>query len=134
MEGCIFCKIIKGEIPSYRIYEDKNIFVFLDINPFAKGHTLVIPKKHSRWLWDVTGTEYTDLMNGVHKIADLLKKAFNTEWVEMVLAGEEVPHTHIHLLPRQEGDGLPPIPTKPIEPKPSEEEMKALADKIKQHL
>ena len=51
MEDCIFCKIVKGEVPSYKIYENADVFAFLDINPYAKGHVLVIPKRHSRWVW-----------------------------------------------------------------------------------
>ena len=59
---CIFCKIIRGEIPCDRIYEDKDVLAFLDINPFVKGHLLVIPKKHSRWIWDIEDGYYRTLV------------------------------------------------------------------------
>ena len=75
-EKCIFCKIVQGKIPSYKIWEDEKVFVFLDINPYALGHTLVIPKKHFRWLWDMENEEYEHLMNKMLCIT-LIIKALN---------------------------------------------------------
>lgn len=103
MENCIFCKIVKGEIPSHKIYEDENFFVFLDIRPLNKGHSLVIPKKHYRWVWDVPNIgEYYEV---VGKIANALKKTFDTQQVVSLVFGEEVPHAHVWLVPRFKGDG-----------------------------
>lgn len=131
MDECIFCKIAKGEIPADIIYEDKDFIAFLDINPYVKGHLLVIPKKHSDWLWDMNTREYKDLVEKTYYLANILRKAFNTDWIEEIVAGIGVQHTHIHLLPRQREDGLGEIPKTPLNPKPLESEMKEIASKIK---
>ncbi|MBI2148827.1 HIT family protein, partial [Candidatus Woesearchaeota archaeon] len=128
---CIFCKIIKKEIPASIVYEDEKTLVFLDINPYAKGHVLVIQKKHSKWLWDMPENEYLFLKEKVYYIANKLRKLFETEWVEEVVAGIGVEHTHIHLMPRKRNDGLPIIPIEPLNPQISQEEMKEITFKIK---
>lgn len=103
MADCIFCKIVKGEIPSYKIYEDDDFFAFLDIRPLTKGHTLVIPKAHNRWVWEVPNVgAYFEV---VRRIALAQKKAFKTDFIVSLIFGEEVPHAHIWLVPRTEGDG-----------------------------
>lgn len=134
MENCIFCKIAKGEIPSYKIYEDEDIFAFLDIDPYAKGHVLIIPKKHSRWLWDMDKDNYRILMDKTYYLANVLRKTFKTEWVEEIVAGIGVEHTHVHLLPRIEDDGLGEIPIHPLKSKLSKEEMVKIVDSIKRHI
>ena len=130
MENCIFCKIAEKEIPSNQIYEDKDFFAFLDIKPRNPGHTLIIPKKHYRWVWDIQ-EEYSKAVN---KIANALKKALNTELVISIVLGEEVEHAHIHLIPRFPDDGhgvlLDISKIKEI-PK---EEMEEIAKKIKRFL
>ena len=94
---CIFCKIIKGEIPSYKVYEDDNFLAFLDINPLSPGHTQVIPKKHYQFVWDVPNVgEYFEV---VRKVAQAHKKAFNQEFVFSRVAGTEIPHAHIWVFP-----------------------------------
>src|SRR3989344_1201194 len=128
---CIFCKIANNEIPSVKIWEDENFIAVLDITPYVEGHTLVIPKKHSRWVWDIDDEHYLKYMKAVKSLANILRKAFNTEWVEEVIAGIGVSHSHIHLLPRQKNDGLGEIPTKPLTPKPTEKELKKIAMIIK---
>jgi histidine triad (HIT) family protein len=133
-EDCVFCKIISGKIPSYKIYENKKVLVFLDINPYAFGHTLVIPKEHSDWLWDMDRKEYASLMKEVHYIANTLRKTFETNWIEGVVAGMGVSHTHVHLMPRKKEDGLGELPIKPLIPKPSEKEMVEISNKIKNFL
>ncbi len=134
MDNCVFCKIIKGEIPTNKIYEDKDILAFLDANPFAKGHTLVIPKKHSKWVWDMDEKDYSYLTKKTKLLANILRKTFETDWVEEVIAGIGVEHSHIHLLPRQRNDGLGEVPTKPLSKKLTPEEMKQIAEKIKNNL
>jgi histidine triad (HIT) family protein len=95
--NCIFCKIVAGEIPCHKVYEDKDFLAFLDINPVSVGHTLVIPKKHYRWVWDVTNAGvYFEV---AQKIAIAQKKAFNTDLVLSKVFGEEVPHAHIWVYP-----------------------------------
>jgi len=132
MSECIFCKIVVGEIPSYKVYEDDNFFAFLDISPLNLGHTLIIPKKHYRWVWDVPNIgEYYQV---VGKIAKAIKKAFNTDWVVSLVVGEAVPHAHVWLIPRFKNDGHgAAIDLKNIK-KLSEGEMKEAVEKIKSNL
>lgn len=97
MTDCIFCKIVSGEIPSTKVYEDSDFLAFLDINPQSPGHTQVIPKQHYRWVWDVPNTAaYFDI---VKKIASAERKAFGTEWILAKIIGDEVPHAHIWVFP-----------------------------------
>jgi len=133
MENCIFCKIAKGEIPSHKVYEDADFLAFLDINPFSLGHILIIPKKHSKWVWDMEQKDYLALMGKVKYLAEALKKTFNTDWVVEGIAGIDVPHAHIHIIPRQIGDGLGAFPSKVLNPKPSEQEMQDIAKRIKEN-
>ena len=97
-ESCVFCKIVRGEFPSHRVYEDEKFLVFLDIRPLAPGHVLVIPKEHYRWVWDVPniGT-YFEL---VQTVAKAIPKAFDPiEEIHARVIGEEVLHAHIWLYP-----------------------------------
>jgi len=130
---CIFCKIAKGEIPSYKVYEDADLLAFLDINPFSLGHTLIIPKKHFKWVWDMEQEDYLRLMAKVKYLAEALKKTFKTDWVVEGIAGIDVPHAHIHIIPRQIGDGLGAFPNKVLDPKPSGQEMEDTAKRIKEN-
>lgn len=134
MSECIFCKIIQKEIPADIVYEDKDVMAFMDINPFSIGHLLIVPKKHSRWIWDMNIKEYNILNERVHHIANILRKAFDTEWIEQVIAGMSVPHTHVHLLPRLKNDGIAEVPCKPLSPKPSEKTITEWAEKIRKAL
>jgi histidine triad (HIT) family protein len=102
MDNCIFCKIVKGEVPATKVYEDENFVAFLDIHPMAPGHTQVITKKHFRWVWDVPNLgEYFEV---VRKIALAQKKAFQTDMVRSQIYGEEVSHAHIWVWPETVGD------------------------------
>ncbi|MBA3733353.1 HIT domain-containing protein [Patescibacteria group bacterium] len=97
MENCIFCKIVKGEIPSYKVYEDDDFLAFLDIHPQSIGHVQIIPKEHFRWVWDVPNTgRYFEVSK---KVALAQQKAFNTEMILCRITGEEVPHAHIWVFP-----------------------------------
>ncbi|MEK7135092.1 MAG: HIT domain-containing protein [Patescibacteria group bacterium] len=101
--NCIFCKIVAGEIPAYKIYEDENFLAFLDINPRSVGHTQVIPKQHYRWVWDVKNAgEYFEV---VRKVALAQQKAFNTDWILSKIVGDEVQHAHIWIFPNAEALG-----------------------------
>ena len=101
-ENCIFCKIIAGEIPCYKVYEDENFLAFLDIHPNAPGHVQVIPKTHFRFVWDMPNVgEYFEI---VKKIALAQKKAFSVEIVRSQIYGEQVPHAHIWVWPEVSGD------------------------------
>ena len=134
VDDCIFCKIVAGVKEEDKLWEDENHIAILDIVPFIKGHTLVIPKKHSRWVWDINEKEYIEYMLAVRKVAEILKKAFDIDCVQEFIVGMEVPHTHVHLLPRTKDDGFPEFPKKPLDPKPSDEEMKEIFEKIKKAL
>jgi len=95
----IFTKIVNGDIPSYKIAEDENCYAFLDINPLAKGHTLVIPKKEVDYLFDLDDDNYINLQVFAKKVAVALKKSIPCLRVGVVVLGLEVPHAHIHLIP-----------------------------------
>jgi histidine triad (HIT) family protein len=99
MQDSIFTKIIKGEIPSYKIYEDDQTFAFLDIHPSVPGHVLVIPKKQVEFLWDLDDETYMALMVAVKKIALHLRATLNVPFVGEKVVGVDVPHVHIHLIP-----------------------------------
>jgi histidine triad (HIT) family protein len=95
--GCIFCKIVRGELPLHKVYEDDSYLAFLDIRPVSPGHTLVIPKAHYRWVWDTPETgNYFEVAK---KIAQALQKVSGVEEVHAKVVGEEVPHAHIWVYP-----------------------------------
>ena len=95
----IFSKIAAGEIPSYKVAEDDRHYAFLDINPVAKGHTLVIPRREVDYLFDLSEKEYSDLMLFAKKVAAKLQKAIPCKRIGVAVMGLEVPHAHIHLIP-----------------------------------
>lgn len=97
----IFTKIVNGEIPSYKIAEDEKYYAFLDINPLAKGHTLVIPKQETDYLFDLDDELLAGLMVFAKKIAKAIDKAVECKRVGVAVLGLEVPHAHIHLIPLQ---------------------------------
>jgi histidine triad (HIT) family protein len=100
---CVFCKIVGGKSHTHKVYETKNFLAFLDIRPLNPGHTVVITKRHYRWVWDVP--EIGEYFEVCQKLAKALKKTFNTERIFSVILGEAIPHAHIHLIPRFENDG-----------------------------
>ena len=99
MDDCIFCKIIKGEIPAHKVYEDDNFLAFLDIHPQAPGHVQVIPKQHYRWVWDVPQDLIGDYFKVAQKIAKAQMRAFDTDFILSKVVGDEVPHAHIWVFP-----------------------------------
>ena len=99
MQDSIFTKIIKGEIPSHKIYEDDDVFAFLDIHPVMPGHTLIIPKKQVEFVWDLDDETYAKLTAAAKKIALHLREKLETEYVGEQIIGVDVPHAHIHLIP-----------------------------------
>src|SRR4030042_3616829 len=110
MQDCIFCKLVKGEIPSSKVYEDKDVLAFLDIGPVNKGHTLVIPKKHYETIWDVPDKVLGVMMIKSKEISKTIEKALKADGINIMIsnrksAGQLVPHAHIHLIPRYQGDG-----------------------------
>ncbi len=101
MENCIFCRIVKGELPSYKVWEDDNYLAFLTIRPINPGHVLVIPKKHTDYFFDLDDKELSGLIIASKPISDAIRKAMNpkTDRVGVMVAGLSVPHAHIHLIP-----------------------------------
>ena len=95
----IFTKIVKGEIPSYKIAEDERFFAFLDINPLAKGHTLVIPKQETDYIFDLDDKMLADMTVFAKKVAKAIEEVVTCKRIGLVVIGLEVPHAHIHLVP-----------------------------------
>ena len=95
----IFTKIITGEIPSYKVAENEDFIAFLDINPNAKGHTLVVPKKEENKIFDLSKEAYSNLMDFSYRVAKALEKAVPCKRIGMSVIGLEVPHVHVHLVP-----------------------------------
>ncbi|MBM6498810.1 MAG: HIT family protein [Flavobacterium sp.] len=102
----IFTKIINGEIPCYKIAEDKNYLAFLDVNPNAKGHTLCIPKEEINKIFDMEEEHYLGLMKFSRKVAKALEKTIECKRIGVAVVGLEVPHTHVHLIPLQDMDDM----------------------------
>lgn len=125
MDDCIFCKIIRGELPAYKVYEDDKFLGFLDIYPRAKGHTLLIPKKHYHFVYDVP--EFDKYWLAALKVTHAMQKAFKPLFVTYLTHGLEVPHAHIHIVPRAAND----IAFFPEIKKISKEEMTQTAEKLK---
>lgn len=98
----IFTKIINGEIPCYKIAENDRFFAFLDINPNAAGHTLVIPKKETDKIFDLNESEFLELMQFAYSIAKAIEKSVTCKRVGITVIGLEVPHAHVHLIPLNE--------------------------------
>ncbi len=106
MEDSIFTKIIRGEIPCHKVYEDEQTIAFLTIQPFAPAHTLVVPKRQVSQLWDLDDSEYDYLMKTVRKVALHLRQVSGKDRVGMAVKGFDVPHIHVHLVPISRGDGV----------------------------
>ena len=102
----IFTKIINGEIPSYKIAEDEHFYAFLDINPLAEGHTLVVPKREVDYLFDLNDEELAGMMAFAKKVAAHIRAAVPCKRIGMAVIGLDVPHAHIHLVPISEGGDL----------------------------
>lgn len=123
----IFSKIVKGEIPSYKVAEDENYYAFLDINPLQKGHTLVIPRKETDYIFDLPDEELAGLIVFAKKVAKAIGESVPCQRVGVAVLGLDVPHAHIHLVPLNGGDDLNFCnPKKQYSP----EEMKACAELI----
>jgi histidine triad (HIT) family protein len=127
----IFTRIINGEIPCYKIAENENYFAFLDINPLAKGHTLIVPKKEVDYIFDLDDATLAGMMVFAKKVAGAIRQAIPCKRVGVAVLGLEVPHAHIHLVPINGGFDIefskPKLKLTP-------EEFKAIAEKITAYL
>jgi len=99
MTDSIFTKIINGDIPAHKIYEDDNTLAFLDIHPITAGHALVIPKRQVEFIWDLDPADYQALMDTVQKVGKRLREVVGTPYVGMRVVGTDVPHAHVHVIP-----------------------------------
>jgi histidine triad (HIT) family protein len=109
-DDCIFCKIVSGDIPASVVLDTDSVTAFLDINPVAPGHTLVLLKKHRASILDATPEEACELFAAVRHVAGAVQRAvgadsFNIELNDGPAAGQEIPHVHVHIIPRRQGDG-----------------------------
>lgn len=129
MEESIFTKIIKGDIPCHKIYEDEKILAFLDIHPTNTGHTLVIPKKQVEFVWDLGQADYEALFATVRKLAQHLREALGTNYVGVQVVGTDVPHAHVHLIPFNESHEFYNKAREDTEP--DHEVLAKLADKLR---
>ncbi|MGE7761135.1 HIT family protein [Peribacillus sp. NPDC097895] len=139
MSDCIFCKIIDGEIPSTKVFENEHVLAFLDISQVTKGHTLVIPKVHKENLYELTPEIAKDLFEVVPEIARAMKQEFQPVGLNLLnnngeAAGQSVFHFHMHLIPRYgEGDGYGAVwKTNARDYTP--DDLKQIADSIAQHI
>lgn len=110
MQDSIFTKIIRGETPCHKVYEDEKTLAFLDINPMQPGHTLVIPKNQVEFVWDLDQEDYSAVVNTVKKVAQRLREVMDVPYVGEMIVGTDVPHAHVHLIPFSESSQLRNVP------------------------
>lgn len=124
----IFTKIVRKEIPSYKVHENDRFYAFLDINPLKKGHTLVIPKNEIDYIFDLESDDYQNLWSFAKVVANSMSKVIDCKRISIVVMGLEVPHAHIHLIPL---DNMNDINFNQPKLDLSSEEMQQIADKIR---
>lgn len=132
MDGCVFCEIVSGEIPSYKVYEDAFFLAFLDIRPLTKGNCLAIPKKHFRWVTDIPN--FGEYWQVAKKVGLAAKEAFGAKWISFLTLGLEVPHAHIRIIPRYKKDLHDVVVDINVYEDFSKEEMKEIAESISKKL
>lgn len=137
MADCVFCRIVKGEIPATKVYEDEQVLAFLDIQPLAKGHILVVPKTHAQLVQDLDHDDASALFEASYYLLDAVQAAVDAPATTFAVnngreAGQEVPHVHVHIVPRWPNDPHGPIhalfKNRPQVPK---DEMQAVAKAIR---
>lgn len=116
MQDSIFTKIIKGEIPCHKVYEDNKTIAFLNIHPIQPGHTLVVSKNQVEFVWDLEDDDYTALMSTCKKVANKLKSALNAPYIGEQIIGVDVPHAHVHVIPFETVGEFRNIPDMSAEP------------------
>ena len=137
MDGCIFCKIVAGEIPSYKVYEDDAVLAFLDIKPATRGHALVIPKRHAENVFEISEDDLEKVAVVAKKLSIKIKDVLQADGIRLSqsngkVAGQDIMHFHVHIIPRYKNDGLSANPTATLQlPQADFEELKNLAEKIK---
>lgn len=129
MSESVFTKIIKGDIPCHKVYEDELTLAFLDIHPKTPGHTLVIPKKQVEFVWDLEDKDYEAVMATVKKVAKRIKSVLKPPYVGEIVFGTDVPHAHIHVFPFATSEEFRRIPD--MNKQPNHEEFAEIAKKLK---
>lgn len=129
MEDSIFTKIIKGEIPSYKVYEDENTYAFLDIHPLTEGHVLVVPKKQAEFIWDLDAESYQALMATVQKVGTHLREVLEAPYVGVEVIGVDVPHAHVHVVPFTSAKDL--HHSGPVSDEPDHVALEKVAEKVR---
>lgn len=129
---CLFCKIIRGELPSFKVYEDDKTIGFLDIRPVNAGHTLVVPKKHATNIFDIQPDDWAAVAETVRVLAIAIEQAIGADGVNIAMnnrehAGQVIHHPHVHIIPRFKGDGLKLMPQRNY----NENEAEIVAEKIR---
>lgn len=126
----IFSRIVAGEIPSYKVAENEKFFAFLDINPMAEGHTLIVPKQEVDYIFDLDENTFAEMHLFAKKVAEAIEKSVPCKRIGMMVVGLEVPHAHIHLIPiNSEAD----MSLSKAKLKLKMEEFEAISKKIKEH-
>jgi histidine triad (HIT) family protein len=138
MAECVFCRIVKGELPCFRIYEDERVLAFEDINPIAEGHTLIIPKRHAENLWEISGEDLAAIHLVSRKVAHALREVLKPTGIAVLQlngpgAKQVVLHYHLHLVPRLPGTPLLPITNWDLQPG-DKETLRKTAEKISKAL
>jgi len=110
MNSCVFCRIISGEVPAHKVYEDEKVLAFLDVSPAATGHTLIIPKNHVARIEELPVTDAEALFQSLHKLIKPIRESVGCPAATIGIndgpgSGQEIPHVHIHIIPRHPGDG-----------------------------
>ena len=131
---CLFCKIINGEIPCTKVYENEKVLSFMDISPMNDGHMLVIPKNHGATIIELSEMDFLEVMSVTKKVAEAVNKALNPDGINILqlngeAANQVVPHLHVHIVPRWDGDGLAISKWVPVQG--DMEQIGQIADKIK---
>jgi histidine triad (HIT) family protein len=134
---CIFCKIISGKIPAVKVLDEDLVLAFMDINPSSQGHILVVPKKHTENIFEISDGDLSAVTNAVKRCAQAAKQALKAEGVTILqlngkASDQIVPHLHVHIMPRWENDGLS---VSQWEMKPGNmQEIQDIARKVQEHL
>lgn len=131
MQDSIFTKIIKGEIPSHKVYEDDLTLAFMDIYPVAEGHVLVVSKKQVEFVWDLPDEDYQAVMATVKKVALKQRGVFGKPYVGEMIVGTDVPHAHVHVIPFDEVYELKRTLNGPNQVEPDHAALAAAAEKLK---
>ena len=140
MSECIFCRIVRGELDAYIVYEDERTMAFLDVNPLAEGHVLVVPKRHLQAFEDMTEEDACALSRAVLKVDRAVMKALGVDSTTIGVnnggaAGQVVPHLHVHIVPRRYGDGAGTIHSMfENRPRPDPERLREIAERIRSNV